>query len=418
MTPEESNYNYDASNDPSLADDPRPPAPGYFETVTWYTNKRKTVNIIRTGYKYKEETRSEVADKTGNKGDPGVYDENNNGKVDEGEYIKIDGDESENTTFLGLIDDYFKIPNTSKYESVGNDNLVTGAEILFHLMQKDATLQNLEQLMRYIMYKYTGKDYGVTEFDFQIFDAKDFVEISGGGTKLLKEYIRYWENGSGAPTNADGTKYIVHDDGAGNPTVGYGVDIYNSGYLNEFLSAGYSTEIGAEIDIEFVDALEDREINTNMESVKAMTNGLNLTGYQINALVSRAYNCGISGALSTLRGSPSMDFVGSYNAYWNAETDDYFKEQNPNANFGHKLYTQYMSKPVTSKSGYMAGLERRRKSEWTLFQTGYYDVLNKWHTGGGDLVAACEELTQTLIGRGARYSLSYGLISRRYRKML
>ncbi|MGN1269534.1 MAG: glycoside hydrolase family protein [Clostridia bacterium] len=316
------------------------------------------------------------------------------------------------------MDNFFRIPKTDRYEAAGKINLVNGAEWLFELMQKDASLQNLEQLMRYIMYKYTGKDYGVTEFSMQIFDAKDFIEISGGGSKLLKEYIHYWENGSGAPTNADGTKYIVHDDGAGHPTVGYGVDIYNSGYLNEFLSAGYSTEIGAEIDIEFVDALEDREINSNLETIKAMTNGLDLTGYQINALVSRAYNCGVGGAITTLRGSPSMDFVGSYNAYWNSETDDYFEEQNPNANFGHSLYTQYMSKPVTSNNKYMLGLERRRKSEWTLFQTGYYDVLDKWHTGGGDLVAACEELTQMLIARNAHYSLDYGLISRRHRKML
>ena len=316
------------------------------------------------------------------------------------------------------MDNFFRIPKTDRYEAAGKINLVNGAEWLFELMQKDASLQNLEQLMRYIMYKYTGKDYGVTEFSMQIFDAKDFIEISGGSSKLLKEYIHYWENGSGAPTNADGTKYIVHDDGAGHPTVGYGVDIYNSGYLNEFLSAGYSTEIGAEIDIEFVDALEDREINSNLETIKAMTNGLDLTGYQINALVSRAYNCGVGGAITTLRGSPSMDFVGSYNAYWNSETDDYFEEQNPNANFGHSLYTQYMSKPVTSNNKYMLGLERRRKSEWTLFQTGYYDVLDKWHTGGGDLVAACEELTQMLIARNAHYSLDYGLISRRHRKML
>jgi len=28
----------------------------------------------------------------------------------------------------------------------------------------------------------------------------------------------------------------------------------------------------------------------------------------------------------------------------------------------------------------MRGLERRRKSEWTLFQTGYFDVLDKWYS--------------------------------------
>lgn len=403
--PNISNYTYDAGNDESLKDDTPPGILGYDQMAIWYTNKRKEVKITRQGYKYKEETRSKVEDRTGEKGDPGVYDENNNGKVDNGERI------NEESRFLGLIDDYFNIPNTSRYESAGVTNLVTGAEWFFYLLDKDPTLQNLQQLMRYVMYKYTGKDYGVKEFDFQVYDAKDFTSISVGGSKLLKQYIHMWENASGAPKSADGKYYIVHDDGYGHPTVGYGVDILNGGYANEIIAAGYSIEIGAQIPVEFVDALEEREIESKLEQVEAYVNGLDLTPYQINALVSRAYNCGVTGAITTLRGSPSMNFVDSYNSYWNKETDDYFKQQNPNANFAHKLYTQYMSKPVTSENQYSLGLERRRKSEWTLFQTGYYDVLNAWHAGGGDLVAACEELTRELISRGARYSLDYGLIS-------
>ena len=34
----------------------------------------------------------------------------------------------------------------------------------------------------------------------------------------------------------------------------------------------------------------------------------------------------------------------------------------------------------------MAGLENRRKSEWTLFQTGYYDKIDKYYVGGNSKI--------------------------------
>lgn len=80
------------------------------------------------------------------------------------------------------MDDYFKIPNTKHYEAVAKTNLVTGAKWLFGLLQKDARLQTLEQIMRYIMYKYTDIDYGVTSLDMSIFNIRDFTSMSGIGS--------------------------------------------------------------------------------------------------------------------------------------------------------------------------------------------------------------------------------------------
>lgn len=364
-------------NDESLKDEQGPTEDGEIpknEVVTWKTNQQIVTEISTRTVTYKESTRSDVIDKTGNKGDQGVKNVDSKRRVPSN--YKID----ENTTFLGLMDDYFKIPNTNHYEAVAKTNLVTGAEWLFGLLQKDARLQTLEQIMRYIMYKYTGQDYGVTELDWKMFEIEKFTTINKGGSSAqLKRYIRYWENAGGPPTNGD--NYIIEDDGVGHPTVGYGVDIENSGYKQKFIDAGYSTEIGGEVPIAFVDAIEDEILKNSRNSVEALISGLNLKEYQINALVSRAYNCGVAGAVSTLRGSPARNFVDSYNAYWNAETDDLY-EINPDAttgNFEHSLYKQYMCKPTTSKGKELSGLVTRRKSEWTLFQTGYYDVLNERH---------------------------------------
>lgn len=252
-------------------------------------------------------------------------------------------------------------------------------ELLYKLLESSSNTVNYSDIMKYLINKYKDPNYN-GELDLSIFDIDDFeIPVSIRRAALVKEYIRYWEHSSPPPTNADGTKYIIETDGAGHPTVGYGVDIENSGYKQLFIDAGYPTTVGGEVPIEFVDAIEDEKINEAIENVKSKTAGLNLTSYQITALVSRSYNCGLKGALEMERGSSSLNFVQSYEKYYNFDTDDQFEEKNSNANFSHSLYTQYMSKPVTSDGVYMLGLEIRRKSEWTLFQTGYYDVLERWH---------------------------------------
>ena len=276
-------------------------------------------------------------------------------------------------------------------------NILSAPEWLFEMLEGSPKASDTVDILKYLLYKATGKNYGVKELDLNIYNSSNFSTVFTSGRNLLREYIRYWEHSTPPPTNADGTKYIIETDGAGHPTVGYGVDIENSGYKQFFIDAGYPTTIGGEVDIDFVDAIEDKIIANSTSQIKTITSNLDLTDYQINALVSRAYNCGVSGAVSVLRGSPSLNFVDSYTRYWNQDTDDKFEEKDSNADFSHNLYEQYMSKPVTSNGNYMAGLERRRKSEWVLFQTGYYNVLDKWHSSASDLLLAADEVHQQEI---------------------
>ena len=169
-------------------------------------------------------------------------------------------------------------------------------EWFFDIVENNERTANLLDLTKYLIFIATNTNLGVTEYDFSIFDLDAFQSISGSGSQmdLLVEYIHYFEHSSPPPTNADGTKYIIESDPVGNAVVGYGVDIFNGGFAEEFRQAGYPTSIGGEVDKDFVDNLEKRETEEKMESVKSLTSGLNLTGYQINALVSRAYNCGVA----------------------------------------------------------------------------------------------------------------------------
>lgn len=248
-------------------------------------------------------------------------------------------------------------------------------EWLFDMIADNEKTTNLTDLTKYLVYKAEDVDFGVTEYDFSEFDFSLFEDIgsSMGGLSTFKEYLHAWEGHTGI--SEDGTKYRVGDDGAGHPTVGYGIDIYNGGFLDRFKEAGYDVSIGSYIDIEFVDALEDEEIQSALQAVESKCAGLNLTQYQKYALVSRVYNCGISGAFTNRNGKT---FVEAYNAYWNPEEDDKYKVPMNDGMYDHLLYTNYMSKPNTSGGKYMAGLEKRRKSEWILFQTGYYDRIDKW----------------------------------------
>lgn len=187
------------------------------------------------------------------------------------------------------------------------------------------------------------------------------------GSELLRDYIRGWEYTGTPPMNAAGTKYIIYDDGVGHATVGYGIDIFNGGFASTFQAAGYPTSIGGEVPVDFVDALEEQEVQSCLEAIMAKVDGLNLKEYQIHALVSRAYNCGVNGATGK-RGN--MTFVEAYNAYW-SENDNL--AGSTQVNFNHPLYTNYMAKPNTSNGQVLRGLTTRRQKEWGLFQTGNYD---------------------------------------------
>lgn len=80
------------------------------------------------------------------------------------------GKKGEKGTFVGLLDTRFKIPNSSNKHSAGPD-LVSGAEMFFKTLQQSSITEKWEPIMRYILYVYTGKDYGVTDFDTGIFSS-------------------------------------------------------------------------------------------------------------------------------------------------------------------------------------------------------------------------------------------------------
>lgn len=194
-----------------------------------------------------------------------------------------------------------------------------------------------------------------------------------GGISLLREYIESWEGCT--PVSADGTKYqIVIDPIAGTRAVGHGIDLDAGGYATDLAAAGQPTEVGAWVDKEFLDKLKEQIIGDHLQRVRALVAGLNLKEYQIHALVTFSYNLG----------SVDSDFVPTYQNTWVEERDNLFDGTTTEPNFNHGLFQNWWGLYVNAGGGYVQGLMNRRKSEWTLFQTGYYDTLKRWYTAGGN----------------------------------
>ena len=257
-----------------------------------------------------------------------------------------------------------------KESSDVESQFLTSIDMMLEILKEDSDISDYANTYQYIYYKYTNDENYKTELDFSSYDTSGFSNVgdsstSGSSFKQFKKWLHGWEGGS---VSSDGKFYIVESDGsATGSAVGHGVDIGVHGA--ELRAAGYSTTIGSKIPVDVVDAIEEKEINGKISAVKSKTNGLNLTEYQIYALVSRAYNCGVAGAFTTRNGK---DFKAAYNAYWKQDRDDKYGHKE-SVDYNQKLYSEYMKDPQTSGGQYLAGLENRRKSEWVLFQTGWFD---------------------------------------------
>ncbi len=86
------------------------------------------------------------------------------------------------TSNVDNIQQIIDLINNEKYKKVKN-NLITSADFYFSLLNQDEKTQNIEQAMRYVLYKVSGKDYGVKEYSYSDFEkaAMSSITIGSGG---------------------------------------------------------------------------------------------------------------------------------------------------------------------------------------------------------------------------------------------
>ncbi len=236
-------------------------------------------------------------------------------------------------------------------------NILSAEEEFYGHLEENVKTQIHAEMMREIIDFYNSRQELQNSNQFfdsdllKVFNPNEFIEMDITiGASTVKEFIHYFE---GKPKESNG-KYVVFDDGAGTPTVGWGINI--SAHTGRFLARGINPrilKIGDLVDKAIVDSIEDEIIEEFRSNVIKITAGLNLADYQIDALTSRYYNCGPGG----MKG-----FVTAYKQYGNTQA----------------LYDNFLKNPVTSKGKYMPGLKTRREAEWRLFHEGYYANTNSY----------------------------------------
>lgn len=60
------------------------------------------------------------------------------------------------------------------------NNILSAPDWLFEILESNQKTVDMVDLTKYLLYKATGRDYGVTEYDFSVFDPKNFKSVSIG----------------------------------------------------------------------------------------------------------------------------------------------------------------------------------------------------------------------------------------------
>lgn len=116
--------------------------------------------------------------------------------------------------------------------------MISAPDMLFELIANNSKVANMENAMRYIMYKITGTDFGVTDFSKALYTMQSF-----GTGNVLYDYIRMWENmdlylyhigeqSSSSYATANHYKTIGNDTGV---YIAYGVGL-NQGWNDDVFS--------------------------------------------------------------------------------------------------------------------------------------------------------------------------------------
>ncbi len=415
--PYNNSQKYDKNNSEDLKDDPEPAKPPKGESRTWYTDKYITIDTNVTGTVYKEGTRGTVKYLGGEKGDQGVTPDSYKDATKR--EVKMNFDIDENSTFVGLMDDFFKIPNSEEFEAAGITNLNSGAELLFGLLQKDSALQGLEKVMRYVIQKYTGRDYGVKEIDFEILDTRNFVTVSAKGG-ALEEILRSHENNAlriymnGEIELYGGVqKYVTQDkkyykmfytsfDNCLN--FSYGVMVRNSkGKLNNeqlFAEEGlnlqelvdaYARGDEVLVEVEKIDRIFSKIVSQKKEEVKKVfeKQGVELKENEIDALVCVSFQYGNFGQYNNI--------VNLYKNYYENGSNIQAFRNNAQAQVGGGG-TDHIFTDETS----------RKIANWRLFSEGKYILPDGTEIKSGGL-EGMTDLQQRVV-EVAKNSAAYGCI--------
>ena len=327
-------------------------------------------------------------------------------------------------------DDFFVKESKKKYYTSYKQNAAAintykkDGTLLFTMMDMNLDNDRLEQILKYVIYKMTGVDYGVTSLDGSLFKLNSINKLGAGG---IAEVIRSFENGdlwayikgdSNDYSNWYVNKYCTQDrkkyklgyDADYNTwDFAYGIKVYDkNGYnnVNEFNEEG--------IDIkDLVDrARRGEEVTVDVEPIHrifaklvankrkilsdaAARRNADLTSYQLDALTNVHYQYGNAGEFY---GSSSKNVMELYKQYYAKGKVEEFR---------NRAICQLGDNSDDTRQFFIIGEPPiRAKYEWIMFNEGIYTLKNgAVISGASDIVEIADKCHKHMEERLYTYSL-------------
>lgn len=273
-------------------------------------------------------------------------------------------------------------------KSKKSDNLKSVAEWFFESIEKQESICDMLDLMKFLLGKAYNKDYGVKDFDFSIYKPEYFVSVNGNAQGALLEMLKSFENDAlrvymngGEMDYSYVSEYVTEDrkqyklyytsfDGCLNFSYGIMVrdangNLNNEGYFSEEgidlaqLINQYNSGQTVLVDAEKVDRIKEKIVMDKKDGIreKIESHGVKMEEHQLDALTMVAYQYGNCGQY--ISGSENIAEV--FKTHGNTEQ---FRDSAVCQNGGGG-YTHFFITGV---------YPTREKYTWKLFHEGIYTL--------------------------------------------
>lgn len=263
----------------------------------------------------------------------------------------------------------------SSFEKVFNahynarSNILSAAEWLFEALEQNEDTSKMVDLTKYLLYKATGHDYGVTTFDFETYDPEGFNPVSTGiygNTPQEKVWFALRNAGFSEYAVAGAMGNIESESG------GFNANAIEKGSGNGFGLCQWSFERRTRLE----------------EYAKSKGKSPSDIEVQIEYLIGELTPGG--GA----DGYAKFNFSSNYENWKNATSVEQATE----------LYCRYFERPNMQ----YAHMDRRKEAARKYYNEFHGKTAPTGSVGGGDILKACEETMQNYLSRGVHYSTNGG----------
>lgn len=290
---------------------------------------------------------------------------------------------------------------------------------LWEIIENNAP--DMLDLTKYLFYRATGHDFGITSYDFSEYEENSFVSIGiASSSNILFDYLASWENGTvwkylrneisysssvARYITEDKSEYICYTD-SNTSTRNFGFGVCHTAdngktywHIAEYQEEGiminngsYDTIGVSKLSVTAVDGVKVKLLDRYQTSIKTQLNNAGIldefTQPQLDALTCIMYQYGNIG-----------NFIQAYKTYGN--TDALVKN----------------AKSSSGKTYFNSNVESNGRSQanWKLFHEGIYtagtgEVLSASdYAGDGTILDIASKAWQTICSNGN--SISYGGIS-------